>query len=386
MEDNDDPSGNDSELDREEETENASDVEEIEYRSAQDGNNTIVNKSSEKTPNSFKIGQWNIWNYGAEGLGENSYRVKAISTIINNENFDLIGLTEINFGKSDKVNLILNQLNKLDDSSNWRVIIQTDEESKLTGSSDNAAENIAILYNANRLDLLEFDNGKLGTSFTKPIAKVNGGTHKFIRPPFGAKFKDKGSDKELTAIFAHLDSPGGSPKKESTTKSFTIDGKDIELSFSQGVNELSEAYGIKDVLDYYDSIDGDSTLVFAGDTNIKQGNSNVLSSSLVGGYKIAYGDSEEKHKTSINRSATGYSQTYDKIIFREYDSDIIDEEEGGAEFKFKSDIVQAFSNHLLNKNEMKKIYTSEFNAKPKIRDMVRKISDHAPVFVIWNTK
>ncbi|AKA49689.1 hypothetical protein VO56_00055 [Mycoplasmopsis gallinacea] len=99
-----------------------------------------------KAQNSVRIGHWNILNYG----GDNDAKSYTIAKIIEKGGFDIIGLTEINYGKGDKVSEILKHL-----PEHYKAAIQDPEDAKIDDEylSSNRfgkaqQEQVVVIYNS----------------------------------------------------------------------------------------------------------------------------------------------------------------------------------------------------------------------------------------------
>ncbi|MEE3928234.1 hypothetical protein V2E24_01415 [Mycoplasmopsis ciconiae] len=341
--------------------------------------NITAPKPLNKTNNTLRIGHWNVLNLSELKPGINDVKYYTIPNIIKHINVDLIGLTEINFNSYQAVIDLRNKLNEIDAESKWEYLYQPTSESNNHKSSEKTYEHIGILYKSTLFEPQKFTNNKIGDTFNQSINNIVSNQKIFYkRNPYGANFKIKNTTKTITTVFAHLDSPGSKSGEKTISKNTKIKDKNVVFNQSAGEIESSEAYELKKVMDYFDNIDGDSTLIFGGDTNIKEGNSSIFSPLISNGYTLAFGD-QQKHATSLSKSLNKYSQPYDKIIFKEHQVDIISEDEADSKFTFMYDIWKAYES-LLDKQKAIELIKN----KEKINDinLVRNyISDHAPVFV-----
>ncbi|MEA4333480.1 Vmc-like lipoprotein signal peptide domain-containing protein [Mycoplasma sp. 1232] len=133
-----------------------------------------------KDANALRIAHWNVLNYGTSDdyetfLSTRDFKYIAISKIIKALGFDIVGLTEINYDRADKVQAILDELNK--DGSNWKMIAQDREEAVYPQDSkwakyDSQKEQVVIIYDANIFDPTSFKNNKIGDSFKAEIPLI----------------------------------------------------------------------------------------------------------------------------------------------------------------------------------------------------------------------
>ncbi|MFU2193215.1 hypothetical protein [Mycoplasma sp. 4079] len=133
-----------------------------------------------KDANALRIAHWNVLNYGTSDdyetfLSTRDFKYIAISKIIKALGFDIVGLTEINYDRVDKVQAILDELNK--DGSNWKMIAQDREEAVYPQDSkwakyDSQKEQVVIIYDANIFDPTSFKNNKIGDSFKAEIPLI----------------------------------------------------------------------------------------------------------------------------------------------------------------------------------------------------------------------
>ncbi|ADE19888.1 MnuA family membrane nuclease [Mycoplasma crocodyli] len=330
----------------------------------------------------LKVGHWNVLNFGSKNLNIDSPKVYALANIIKNANFDLIGLTEINYDAADSVKLIIDYLNNKDKISKWNYVFQPIDQASLSNSNTNTKEQVAIVYKSSIFEPKSFNNNKMGDSYAGSFKGIKtSNILMYKRPLYAHNFNLIGLNKSFTFVFGHFDSPGyKSGVEQSSGKSFEYDNVSYSLATSQGEFEAFEAIRLNDALKYFDSIDGDSTILFGGDTNIKYGNNDLFKSAEKNGYELLYGDSksnDQKYATSLKSRDLGYSEPYDKILFKEaVGVDIISEKEN-ATLDFKIDIINAFNNNLIDKNEFIKMIDTKYDTDIK---KIRFISDHAPVF------
>ncbi|EFF41828.1 endonuclease/exonuclease/phosphatase family protein [Mycoplasmopsis alligatoris] len=352
--------------------------------------NTINKNSLNKE---ILVGHWNVLNYGSSRTTSQSSKVYALSSIIQNSNFDLIGLTEINYNQADKVQLIIDELNKTNPEIKWNYVFQPVSEADLSNSSTNTKEQVAIVYKETVFQPNAFSNNKKGDSFAGEFKGINTqNALMYRRPLYGHNFKLVNTDKTFTFIFGHFDSPGvGSKEKSLSSRNFNYDGLDYSVKNSMGEQEALEAMELHDAMAYFDGIDGNSTILFGGDTNIKYENNDLFKKSEQAGYKLLYNDSKltgsDKYATSLRspRSADfvendGYAEPYDKILFKEAEGvDVVSEKEN-PELMFKIDLINAFNKNYLNKEKYQELLKNENKNLNTNVKLIRSISDHVPVF------
>ncbi|VEU58516.1 MnuA family membrane nuclease [Mycoplasmopsis gallinacea] len=356
----------------------------------------------------LRIAHYNILNFGIseeeELTNEFRYKVKSLAYNISQVNPDVIGITELNYGAGAQVSKIVDQLNLYSKSlsRNYKFILQTPEEANNPEVNSDTVEQIAIIYDANKIDPSLFSNNSSSASFHGSIQLIGeNGTltnkrKRYQRPPFGARFKLKSNNKFFTTIFAHFDSPGAKTKNNEISIKAVPDGNGrvIYLQKAQGNFEISEAYGLPYVIDYFKSLGGEK-IIFGGDTNIQANNDKSFISSFKRGYSTGWKDfNEDKYLTSLgrnqsidaflsNRRPTGYSQPYDKMI---YDTAHFRQPEKNKDI-FKLDVLNMYKNWRENKkNETYKstiesIWNEEVGTSTTPSNYFSKTSDHLPVYI-----
>ncbi|QDY88639.1 MnuA family membrane nuclease [Mycoplasma anserisalpingitidis] len=332
---------------------------------------TSTESPKEKSNAKFRIGHWNVLNYANT---EANYKSNGIATVINDANMDIVGLTEIKLNKGDSISFIVDKLNEINPSAAYKFYVQPVSEAT-ENSQPTQSEQIGIIYKSSIFEPTRFTNGKIGDSFNPEVENYSDPTEKrhYVRTPYGMKFTNKTTNKNITVVFNHLDSPGAKTKSGEVNISKTKDAKELIKGEAQGNFELTEAYGLIHVMNYFDSIDDDSSLLFAGDTNIKLNNMQVFKPMFDNGYLSVYGDTDEKHKTSLGVS-NYWSQPYDKIFIKEAQSTNFITEQENPELEFKYDIYAAIN---------AKIITEFKNNEDTIIKKARSISDHTLTWVDW---
>ncbi|PWC08895.1 nuclease [Mycoplasmopsis arginini] len=252
----------------------------------------------------IKWGHWNILNF--TGDRHKQYKkTKRIALLANEEKFDVLGLTEVD--KEEGVKTLVDELNQLNSSNFYSYVISKKLKGEKFGKF--AVEHIAVIYNNQKMEAEAFDNKGIGYSYTQKFTDEFGDTNaQYSRPPYGVKFKYKlKPETKLTFVFAHFDGPGVSKSNE----------KIGEQSYrGLGSFEYREAKQLANVLDYFDSIDGEqSNIFFGGDTNIKLRKQDLAFSTMENKYKSVFSDIEE-HNTSLAKRKNNYSQPYDKMFYK----------------------------------------------------------------------
>ncbi|WP_406616800.1 MnuA family membrane nuclease [Mycoplasmopsis adleri] len=267
-----------------------------------------VNPDPEHNENSkINIGFWNVCNFG-NVRNDNTYKVQSLSHIIYQNNYNLIGLVEVDGDNS--VKSLTEHLNKLAKSDTY-AYIQSDTKvgHKNLSSRSNVPEYASFIYNKHLLEVVPFENKKnllvYDNSNWNSFGLENGLLQVgYMRPPVGVKFRTLGKIKnDFTYVIDHLDSPGAKDNEKKYKKT------------SQGTQEWVEAWNLKNVMKWFDDHDGDNDdLIFAGDTNIKiQNDEEAFKYLRQEGYKSLLKATEE-NKTSLARTLNKYSETFDKFF------------------------------------------------------------------------
>ncbi|MFV8476382.1 hypothetical protein [Mycoplasma sp. BRA290] len=135
--------------------------------------NSAIEKYA-KGKNVIRIGHWNILNYGGETVPE--FKYMSIAKVIAAGGFDILGLTEINYGQADKVNNILTALNQLT-GSQYKMVFQDSSDASWANDPvlnifQSQEEQVAIIYDANIVTPIAFSDGKIGRSYRKIIPSI----------------------------------------------------------------------------------------------------------------------------------------------------------------------------------------------------------------------
>ncbi|MBZ4226715.1 hypothetical protein [Mycoplasma tauri] len=104
-----------------------------------------------KPENTIRIAHWNITNYG-----NNNSKAFALANIIYKSGFDIVGLTEVNYGSGEDVKLITDHLNSLaNENGRFKFVYQPDKDSKIPKSlldskkfGEKQQEQVAVIYDS----------------------------------------------------------------------------------------------------------------------------------------------------------------------------------------------------------------------------------------------
>ncbi|UUM19629.1 MULTISPECIES: MnuA family membrane nuclease [unclassified Mycoplasma] len=346
-----------------------------------------------------KIVHWNILNYPNRQNYDNQFKVSIISKVLSEINADVIGLTEINNGQYESVNLIVQKLNSL--SNRKYAMVSQPQNQYNPNSSGSVQESVVILYDTNKLNSLEFSDGSVEKSFQDEIDYPTSDEQitSYVRPPFGAMFQIKGTQRSFTTIFDHFDSPG---KKGDEVSFVDLDYElpvGARLSRSIGSQEGAEAYNLDKVFDFFEQ-NGAQNIIFGGDTNIPKNSSDIFANLITSGYLSGWND-DASASTSLKSPANirkfvkdgdydgAYSEPYDRMF---YDSKSLVQEPKNHDL-FKYDIFKKYFENSEFKDyvnrEYERIYRSKLNAGSKVDKssnniwfiLRNKVSDHLPVWL-----
>ncbi|WP_416389214.1 endonuclease/exonuclease/phosphatase family protein [Mycoplasmopsis columbina] len=294
--------------------------------------------------------------------------MKALSKIINYLNIDVQGIVEL-FNPEALIELV-KELNTLNTEANWKYVISDyDKGGKnvLLESNSKQHELSGFIYKASKLDAIAFDNNLIGTSYDNSNYKPHFNSDSnlgFVRPPFGVKFKTKGSEKnDFTFVIGHFDSPGVSKENQEVSHK------------KQGTQELDEAWNLNAAMNWYDHIDGNNNeLIFMGDTNIKKNNEALAFEPLLvqNNYKSLL---KEDNPTSIGRNFN-YSEPYDKIFYKG-DLEVTNSDKYDLLAFPESGLWENISSFQEWKNFLQK---NDYDYKTETSYISSVISDHAPIY------
>ncbi|MGY6172274.1 MnuA family membrane nuclease [Candidatus Mycoplasma pogonae] len=273
---------------------------------------TQINDTSDATLALIRIGHWNVLNLSDKTAPRNLAKYSAIGNIIKNQKMNLIGLTEVQ--KNGGVQRILGILNQNLDTPDWEAIVS--EKSTTKTGSVGQSERVAILYQKSLLEPIPFDNYATAGLFYENNQWQNpfipGQEIDYIRPPFGVKFKIIANGEDFTVVYSHSDAPG--PHRKG--RAYDIDATEHGFP-GQGLQEVNEALHLKEVMEWFDQIDGDNEeLFYMGDTNIKLGNEAKAFAPLISsGYTSLFPESEA-NKTTLSGHEKAYASPYDKMFYK----------------------------------------------------------------------
>ncbi|MGY6172273.1 MnuA family membrane nuclease [Candidatus Mycoplasma pogonae] len=261
----------------------------------------------------IRVGHWNVFNLGDKTEPKNIAKYSAITNIIKNQKMNLIGLTEVK--KPGGVEKILEVLNEGLKEQIWQALISS--PSTTTTGTQGQSEQIAILYQKTLLAPIPFE----GYSTAGLFYENNRWTNPFIpdqeidyvRPPFGAKFKIIANGEDFTVVYSHNDAPGPHRKK----RAYDIDATKYGFP-GQGLQEVNEALRLKEVMEWFDQIDGaNEELFYMGDTNIKLGNEAKAFAPLISsGYTSLFPESEANATTLSTKAGKQFASPYDKMFYK----------------------------------------------------------------------
>ncbi|WP_438341646.1 MnuA family membrane nuclease [Mycoplasma sp. 3341] len=328
----------------------------------------------------LNIMHWNIKNYGNSWMSENSFKVQAIAKIISQQKPDIFGLTEINDGRSDQVQYIVDVLNKLT-NKNYKYIAQPENESVSTDPRyEKSRESIAIIYDSNKVEPIPFSTNKIGFSFLEQIANKR----YYVRPPFALQFKLKANPKRsISTIFAHFDSPGAGRREIE---------KPSQFYKGQGEQEVAEALFIPYLLNIVKRISNpDSAIIFGADTNIIEDTIFQKIDRDNNGVKVYNFRTDNSDLTTLKNSERAWSSKYDRFLFIESkDIDVIDKKEKHSledkylpfAYPYRYKMWDLFKKDFDYKNV--KTWIANENPNKLKEDITRiyavnYVSDHAPV-------
>ncbi|QGZ97422.1 hypothetical protein GE118_01260 [Mycoplasma sp. NEAQ87857] len=351
-----------------------------------------------KDSNRTRILHWNILNYGGEKSTALSSKVYNIATALFKSNADIMGLTEVNYDDGPKVARIVKWMNDFAKVEKYSFKFQPIDQA-LNKDYKTSKEQIAIIYNNQTVEPVNFNNNKMYDSFKGPIKKVESNDDvvsvldaddSFVRPLFGMQFRIKNNNKLITTFFGHFDSPGVKANSNETPVKGILDGT-YEIK-NQGSKEISEAIGLIQAFEFFKSISNSNNIIFGGDTNIKEESASIFDYVNLKSNTQSFYPSNIANNTKFLTSLTtanafakkknhsGYSNSYDKWVFKEGDIDFRDYNEE-PNFWFKIDIVKGFKNHLFNKEITAKKYKDLYKKSTSDFNLIRNISDHAPIII-----
>ncbi|WP_027120774.1 endonuclease/exonuclease/phosphatase family protein [Mycoplasmopsis lipofaciens] len=330
-----------------------------------------VSDNEEADITKIRISNWNVLDYSKSSK---EIKTLALASIINYLNVDLQGIIELNDEKA--LILLVTKLNELNPKANWKYIISNKKDwNPNLQANSKQHEYVGIIYKSSILKLKSFINGEEFLSYNNStfVNYIQNEKIGYVRPPFGAFFETKGKIKnDFTFVINHFDSPRAS-KYETTINN--INNHKIQ---SQGSQELEEALNLYNLMNWYDQLDGkNNELIFMADTNILEGNANVVFEDAINKGYISLIDDDKKNSTSLAQSLKKYSQPYDKIFYK---GDLKYENVGFYPLYniFEDKIIEDFDNldkwiYYFN-NTLKHSYSKDYGY------IYYGISDHCPIY------
>ncbi|CAM9119130.1 endonuclease/exonuclease/phosphatase family protein [Mycoplasma marinum] len=294
----------------------------------------------------YKIGFWNVLNDGKD----KGFKNKAIAKVIKYTKMTLVGLAEID--DTVAVKTIAEYLSEYTQNP-WKAIY-TKKKSGASDAGPSVKEDYGFVYRSDLYTPENFENTQTpGQIYSNPITNKM----EYQRPPYGVKFKTKKS--EFTAVITHLDGPGKNNKRH--------EKKDHH---GNGYQEVWEAQRTKEVMEWFDSLDGkNKNMIFMGDTNIKTSYNNEPFIPLIkSGYKPLL-KTGKGFETSLGKTKNKYSNTYDKIFTN------IKNAHNGNHYP----LYNVFQDKILVESEFRKEIMAARQTQYK-NIISSGISDHCPVF------
>ncbi|KDE45596.1 hypothetical protein NPL4_01015 [Metamycoplasma hyosynoviae] len=272
--------------------------------------------SGSTSATSLKLAHWNVCNFGKNALpnGENpKAKAHAIASIIHNQQYDIVGLTELDSIEVSPVIVeLLNELeNKKGTGNIWSYVTGDYQDSmgqsfKQAKHGDRAAD---YIYKNNKVAPVETD-GKLGHFYdgTGFVNQFNGVFNEYVRTPFCVKWEllnQSLSNKDFVFAISHFDGPGKNDKNGEP---------DSGINSKTGAHEANEAWNIPNVFKWMETKFNDNDVVFEGDTNIPEGAASQAFGSLTTEKMLL--DEGPENYSSLQTTEGGYSSPYDKIILK----------------------------------------------------------------------
>ncbi|MCS4536639.1 hypothetical protein NXS15_00640 [Mycoplasma sp. CSL7475-4] len=284
---------------------NVTDNKEEKHEQPDTNDNDNINNGDSK--NFIRIASWNVLNFGSRSV---KYEPKgqAIASIIYTQDYDVVGVTELD--SEEAIKQVVNLLNEIDTkhsvNNDWKYII-SDEYPIAEGHKNQADKHAGFIYKNTVVSpaLLQNNQYKALYNNSNFENKFGGSLNGYSRPPFTVKFNVnllKYKNNNFTYLVSHFDGPG-------------VNEGEISVSGGNGSGEFNEAWNIKNAFEWAKTINnGDDDLIFQGDTNIELKNQSQAFG-WVNDYnaQIVF-DDDESNATSLKRSYGKYSQPYDKII------------------------------------------------------------------------
>lgn len=331
------------------------------------------------TKSKVRLAHWNVCNFGDGAITENQAKAKAIASVIHNQKYDVVGLTELDgLNVAPHLADLLNEIERKNHTGNvWKYV--NGDYSQGPGSSPSQAPSgdkaASFIYKENIVRPKPFKDGKIGKFYDGTYFENKFGTSgtyasEYKRPPFCVRWESVLNGLkhvDFTFGISHFDGPGVKAEGERGVK---VGRKTI------GSLEANEAWNIKNMFKWLkDQTDGDDDLIFQGDTNIPKGSADDAFG-LNSNEKMILDESSENY-SSLGKSIGKYAQPYDKII---HSSNL--NASNGKVYKLwdfpKQDIFQWATIKSL---DQWKNWCTE-NSKPygsKTHALYNYVSDHCPI-------
>ena len=266
-----------------------------------------------------RLAHWNVCNYSDKSIDINPAKGKAIASIIYNQKYDVVGLTEL-----DGLNVaphIVNLLNEIEKKYNTKNVWKYYNGDYLNGPGNSSMQvargdrAASFIYKENVVKPKPFKDGTMGkfydgTYFENKFGSTGTYSKEYVRPPFCMRWEsvlDGLKHIDFTFAISHFDGPG--KVKSPNEQKVKVGSKTI------GSYEANEAWNIKNMFKWLkEQTNGDDDLIFQGDTNIPYGSSNDLFG-LKSGEKMVLDESFDNY-SSLKTFVDNYSEPYDKIIHK----------------------------------------------------------------------
>lgn len=268
------------------------------------------------TKSKVRLAHWNVCNFSDKAITENQAKAKAIASVIYNQKYDVVGLTELDgLNVAPHLADLLNEIERKNHTGNvWRYVNgdYLEESGRAHDQVKKGDRAASFLYKENIVKPKPFKDGKIGKFYRNKYFENKFGStgqyaNQYERPPFCVRWESVLNGLkhvDFTYAISHFDGPG----KPATDRGEINTGKG-----SIGSREANEAWNIKNVFKWLkEETDGDDDLIFEGDTNIKK-NWEKEMFGLTSNEKMILDESYENY-SSLGKSIGNYAQPYDKII------------------------------------------------------------------------
>ena len=273
------------------------------------------------TKSKVRLAHWNVCNFSDKAITENQAKAKAIASVIYNQKYDVVGLTELDgLNVAPHLADLLNEIERKNHTGNvWRYVNgdYKEEPGRAHDQAPSGDRAAAFLYKENIVKPKPFKDGKLSKFYRNKYFENKFGStgqyaNQYERPPFCVRWTSVLNGLkhvDFTFAISHFDGPGVTSKRGEVKAK----AKDKELPKNTGSREANEAWNIKNVFKWLrEETDGDDDLIFEGDTNIKKDLEKEVFGST-SNEKMILDESYENY-SSLSTSIGKYAQPYDKII------------------------------------------------------------------------